>query len=990
MRVLFGRALALLSYRLRAHTAQALLMALLGLGTSLPLARAQNVPNPDAANPAAATPTPESPSSAMPAGNATNTTEAAPPQTVANPDAANPTETAPAPEPSSPPMPAGDTNNATEAAPGQTTSESQAAPGQGETPATGGATAEGAAPPAAGTEAGAGAETAEAGVTALQEIVITATRHEERLSKVPASVSAFSQDQMDLKGIKDFTEVARFTPGVTIDATGTGNNSISIRGISSSGGSGTTGIYIDDTPIQIHSLGFNSDDTLPKTFDLERVEVLRGPQGTLFGAGSEGGTVRYILAQPNMHTASGYARAEVAFTEGGAPSYEAGIAEGIPIVDGTLGVRASIWYRHDGGWIDRIDPFTLDTVQSNANFENSFVGRLAVKWAATPDITITPSLLYQSMRQNDISVFWPTVTGANGQTVTSDPSSHRFLNADPSQRPEPDHYWLPAIKIESEVAGASLISNTSYYDRADLSGYEGTLYNLGYYQTVASRPTSTGTIIGANQIGILEFQSPSLSCPGLVYTLPASNYPLIDQYGLHLPPCVQNYRSPATVVNDQKVFTEEVRLQSEDPAAPLTWTTGIFYQFSHEISLEEIYDPMVDTLFEALFGNTATGPNGFGSSCPSGVCPLVQGGYSYYNYNTGHDKEVAAFGELNYKLTDRWKFTAGARVARTGFTFTHYADGPQNGGPTFNTGTQTETPFTPKLGVSYQADANNLYYFTYAKGFRTGGDNAPIPQLLCPTTFATLGLTTPTSPATYKSDSVKSYEIGAKNRPTDSLRLATSVYYIQWDNIQQNIYLPGCGFQFTANVGLAVSKGFDLQVDWSATKSLTFESAIGFTDARYTQDASLAPGGQPIAKAGDAVVGDMGVAAPPWTVTIGANYDFKAFELPSYFRIDYEYESKSHTLTAAEDSSVSPTVYDPFAYTPPATTFVSARVGTIYHGWNVSGFVDNLFDSHPLLRPGGPNAHSDADPNAPPGQGVLVRYYTFRPRTFGITTTYHF
>src|ERR1700756_3303100 len=111
----------------------------------------------------------------------------------------------------------------------------------------------------------------------LQEIVVTATRHEEAISKVPESVSAFTQEQMDQRGVKDIVDVVRFTPGVTVDATGTGNNQISIRGISSSGGSGTTGIYIDDTPIQIHSLGFDSDDTLPKIFDLDRVEVLRGP-----------------------------------------------------------------------------------------------------------------------------------------------------------------------------------------------------------------------------------------------------------------------------------------------------------------------------------------------------------------------------------------------------------------------------------------------------------------------------------------------------------------------------------------------------------------------------------------------------------------------------------------------------------------------------------------------------------------------------------------
>ena len=132
----------------------------------------------------------------------------------------------------------------------------------------------------------------------LQEVVVTATRREESLSKVPISVSAFTQESIDIRGIKDFQDVARFTPGVNIDNTGT--NNISIRGITSTAGAGTTGIYIDDTPIQMRALAFNPDDALPKTFDVERVEVLRGPQGTLFGAGSEGGTVRYITTQPSL------------------------------------------------------------------------------------------------------------------------------------------------------------------------------------------------------------------------------------------------------------------------------------------------------------------------------------------------------------------------------------------------------------------------------------------------------------------------------------------------------------------------------------------------------------------------------------------------------------------------------------------------------------------------------------------------------------------
>src|ERR1700739_2933900 len=217
-------------------------------------------------------------------------------------------------------------------------------------------------PPAGSAAKAPPAETERAG---LQEIVVTASRREESLSKVPISVTALTQETMDQKGIKDFLDVARFTPGVSIDNSAT--NAISIRGISSSGGAGTTGIYIDDTPIQMRSVGFNPDDTLPKTFDLERVEILRGPQGTLFGAGAEGGAVRYILTQPSVTTASSYLRSEVSYTQYGAPNYELGVAHGQPIVDGTFGVRASVWYRWDGGWGHRVDPTTRETVEKNIN-----------------------------------------------------------------------------------------------------------------------------------------------------------------------------------------------------------------------------------------------------------------------------------------------------------------------------------------------------------------------------------------------------------------------------------------------------------------------------------------------------------------------------------------------------------------------------------------------------------------------------------------------
>ena len=169
---------------------------------------------------------------------------------------------------------------------------------------------------AASATAAAGPEEAATGGAAphegLQEVVVTATRREEELSKVPISVTALTQDAIDRRGIKDINDVVRFTPGVTIDNSGT--NAISIRVISSSAGAGTTGIYIDDTPIQMRSVGFNPDDTLPKTFDLQRVEVLRGPQGTLFGAGAEGGAVRYIMTPASTTASSTYIRSELSYT----------------------------------------------------------------------------------------------------------------------------------------------------------------------------------------------------------------------------------------------------------------------------------------------------------------------------------------------------------------------------------------------------------------------------------------------------------------------------------------------------------------------------------------------------------------------------------------------------------------------------------------------------------------------------------------------------
>jgi len=296
-------------------------------------------------------------------------------------------------------------------------------------------------------EATVGAEPAATG--GLEEIVVTATRREESISKVPISITALSQDALDQRGIRDLTELVRFTPGVSIDTTGT--NQISIRGISSSAGAGTTGIYIDDTPIQMRELGFNPDETLPKTFDLDRVEVLRGPQGTLFGSGSEGGTIRYIMTQPSVSQESTYVRSEAAYTQYGAPSGEAGIAHGGPIIDGVLGYRASVWYRYDGGWINRVDNANNIT-ERNANHAGTTAARFAMLWQPNENVRLTPSVMFQNKQQHDLTTYWPAY---------SDPGAGRFNNATPELIPIPDVYYLPAIKLQVDFAHMTFISNSS-------------------------------------------------------------------------------------------------------------------------------------------------------------------------------------------------------------------------------------------------------------------------------------------------------------------------------------------------------------------------------------------------------------------------------------------------------------------------------------------------------------------------------------------------
>ncbi|KUR74582.1 TonB-dependent receptor [Novosphingobium sp. Fuku2-ISO-50] len=746
--------------------------------------------------------------------------------------------------------------------------------------------------------AGAQAQAAEAEAGQPAEIVVTATRHAEPLSKIAQSVSAMNEKALDQRGIKGIADISTMTPGVTLNPNGFGSQAdISIRGISSQVGSATTGIYVDDTPIQTRVVGYSSTNTYPMVFDLDRVEVLRGPQGTLFGSGAEGGAIRFITPEPSLNAVSAYGRAEVSATKGGDASGEIGVALGAPIIAGKLGFRASIWTQHEGGYIDRqnMNPALNGQapIERNANHTDSVVGRFAATWKPADNLSISPSVLVQDRKVHDISTFWEGYEGQDGG---------HLLNGQPLAQPDHDTFVLPAIRIQLDLPGVNLISNTSYFDRVD------------------------------NAIDDYSTLIPAIFSP-------PNNFVAGDT----------GYSAYAAMRNVQTSWTEELRAQSTDRATRLSWVAGLFLSTSQQRSHEAISDPK--------FGEVLGGS-------PQDVMgqPLIDNQYSLIAQSTGQDRQAAVFGELNYHLTDKLKVTAGLRVAVATFIGEGSSTGPFAGATIIAPRTSTtETPVTPKFALAYQANPGTLLYATAAKGYRIGGSNAPLSD------FCDIGAQGYSSvPLTYRSDSLWSYELGAKTKLFDRhLEIAASAYHVNWSNIQQLIYVSNCGQQFVDNLGKAKSNGFDAQITIRPFDGFTLEGAIGYTSATFTQTIPY------LVQKGDHI------DTQPWSGTVGATYERAlSSAAQSYARVDYTYHSRSSTTPLLDTANGG---YDAAAVPAPQTQLVNLRAGVRFGRADVSAFVNNLFNSRPLLT-----RYSEVLGNS------VHRDFTFRPMTAGLTATYRY
>lgn len=815
-----------------------------------------------------------------------------------------------------------------------------------------------------------------------QEVVVTATRAPIFQSKVPVSISVLTRDDMDAQGIKSFTDIARDTPGLVLSPglDGGGTSTISIRGVASNAGASTSGIYLDDVPLQVRQLGYYAGSQFPEVFDLDRVEVLRGPQGTLFGAGSEGGTVRFISPEASLKTYSVYARSEINTIEGGGTGGEVGVAVGGPLIKDELGFRISAYRRHEAGYIDRVPGTGVITDPTGAtygssvkftpsgpgnhdvNWSNATAFRAALSFSPTSSLRIKPSVFYQEHYYNDptneFSLSTSDVSGGKFSTPgfsAAAPTAENGLTQllYPNTHHGRDSLTVAALPIEVDIPGATLTSTTSFLSQKKTFNIDSTLY----YST--------------------DYVSQDWPLPG--------------------------QRANSHNDDEQRSFTQELRLQSSNPNAILKWVAGIFLSKLDQTSseyLEENFFANADSYFGApsLAGGDPFGAGSTNFQNTWGT-PLLNQSGSYYGLAKTKERQSALFGQIDLKMTDRLTMTLGVRAAHDSLTFSQVALGPENnlnapfgaacptdGGcvygqgafaPSFPSGTvqTSENSVTPKAGLSFQADANNLLYLSAGKGFRPGGAQLPLPSQ-CASDLTSYGYVngdgSARSPDRYKSDSLWSYEAGFKSRAFGGgLTVTGSAYVIKWKDIQSSLTMPTCGYSFVDNLTSATIKGFDLSTEVRPVQGLKLGASVAYVNANL--DSALAsPSG---------AIFDKGSALPdsgaPWTFIASAQYYLPfVSDLGSYVRVD-----ATHSAAQRRSGQTDPAVfnYDPLLLVPKANTQVNLRFGLDgFDRAEVSFFINNLLNSHPLLS----NQHYSGAP--------MWYATTLQPRTFGLNWTYRY
>lgn len=639
-------------------------------------------------------------------------------------------------------------------------------------------------------------------VAQLEEVVVTATKRASTVQETPISITAITGADIQERGLPDFAAIVQSVPGISMRTSGRGQTEIEMRGMTSAGGnSSTVGFYLDETPLTAPANAQNGKVVIdPNLYDLNRVEVLRGPQGTLYGAGSMGGTVKLVPNAPNPAAFDASAELTPSYTHGGGFNHGENAMVNLPFGGGTAAARIVASESHDSGWIDRKvvadGQFPAETTDSNggltrrgqllpaplsANYRNvndAEVGALrgSVLWKPIDALSITPAVMYQRIAQGGLN------------QIDSDPGSNAHYQPFDSAETYADRITIGSLNVQYALQGFDLSSTTSRW----------------------VRKTSL------HQDGTEEVQW-AFSTPGAIFPF------YVSQGGI-------GAASPTPVENDSSSQTsEEIRITSTGDTA-FKWLAGFFYQKFESCYCEQVLFP--------------------------GAAPLFGTGNGFTQEQTTRIEQRAFFTELSYQLTPELKATAGARrysyhsrvdTSVSGFLSTTGSDTVA-----YSSAPESNQGVNPKFDLSYEFNKNALVYGTVAKGFRPGGGNQPIP------TSGTLGDTCEKNlqanhgttsfvpaPLSFGPDTVWSYEMGEKLRAAGGrVTINSALYFEKWNGTQQNVPLP-CGYPYAANAGVAHIYGAELELNAVILSGLTFSASGGYTHATFvvgSLEAGIQPG----------------------------------------------------------------------------------------------------------------------------------------------------
>ena len=780
----------------------------------------------------------------------------------------------------------------------------------------------------------------------IEEITVTARKREESLQDVGGSIQALTGDDLKNPGLLNLEDTIRMLPSVTHVGGVAGANKIIFRGVSDNPGAfiaaSSSALYIDEQPLTQFSV-----NPEPRMIDIERVEALAGPQGTLYGDSSQSGTLRIITNKPDPTAFSANAEMMVRKGEDSSMSHEVSGWINMPLVEDKFAIRLVGYTAEDGGFIDNVlgvSPMrgtknNANLVQDDINSVDFVGGRISAKWFVNDKWSITASAMHQSMEAKGLNDYDPGV--GDLQTV-------KFF------RDTRDDEWTQgALTIEGSFGSVDVVSITSYFDRKLDYTFDRTTYsayfNYNFCPLFATYCWSgfsgaENHYFGAGGINV----DPNTGYLNYYSSLPNDQ----DTIGFN----TQDQQ------NDR--FTQEIRLSQT--TENYRWVLGAFYEEKSESWEYRARTPeFLESLSYAYWTYIYPG-------AASGVDP------SWWLSGDDTDWEQwAIFGNFSYNLTDRLTAEVGVRFFDQEMDRFYFVDKPFLVGFRDSTSPQGgNDDFVPKVTIEYDIDDDKMIYALYSEGFRAGGANRNR------TPFTVF-------PQVYEPDLLKNFEVGAKTRWLDGrLQINATVYSGNWENYQIEAVDPSfrlcqpgeiadvdfCNQPFqvmVANVGDAEQFGVEFDLRAAPNDMVDLGLAVGYVKAETSEEFEVTV---PVPK------GSQLPNVPELKFSTFAQLNWPVMQGETAF-LRGQYTWQDESLNQLE--AIAPGAPGDFTgapqYVQPSYGIMDLRAGLTSDNWTLEGFVSNVFDERADLY----------------NNGLFLDYFfgrqrvtTNRPREFGVRFSY--